>query len=205
MYHPTFRQLKYLVAISKNLHFGKAAKECFVSQSTLSSGIQELERLLNVKLIERTKRTVFLTPLGKEIGNKSLSINIEMNDVLDLAKSAEEHMFGGEYLDAVYYGDERDASLDSDKVIDSTKLGFQTDTYIFNSHGKGDAELDMTFSRNEKVDFVILTNGSPVTMKFIFKEDNGEERESKFMDKRPGQGHQFQYYQSFGFNKMSKI
>ena len=117
----------------------------------------------------------------------------------------EEHMFGGEYLDAVYYGDERDANLDSDKVIDSTKLGFQTDTYIFNSHGKGDAELDMTFSRNEKVDFVILTNGSPVTMKFIFKEDNGEERESKFMDKRPGQGHQFQYYQSFGFNQNTTL
>ena len=94
MFHPTFRQLKYLVSISKNLHFGKAAKECFVSQSTLSSGIQELERLLNVKLIERTKRTVFLTPLGKEISKKAESINIEMNDVLDLVKSAQEKMFG---------------------------------------------------------------------------------------------------------------
>jgi len=94
MFHPTFRQLKYLVSISKNLHFGKAAKECFVSQSTLSSGIQELERLLNVKLLERTKRTVFLTPLGKEISKKAESINIEMNDVLDLVKSAQEQMFG---------------------------------------------------------------------------------------------------------------
>ena len=94
MFHPTFRQLTYLVSISKNLHFGKAAKECFVSQSTLSSGIQELEKLLNIKLVERTKRTVFLTPLGKEIANKSQSINIEMNDLLDLAKSAQKHMFG---------------------------------------------------------------------------------------------------------------
>jgi len=94
MFHPTFRQLTYLVSISKNLHFGKAAKECFVSQSTLSSGIQELEKLLNIKLVERTKRTVFLTPLGKKIAKKALAINIEMNDVLDLAKSAQEHMFG---------------------------------------------------------------------------------------------------------------
>ena len=94
MFHPTFRQLKYLVSISKNLHFGKAAKECFVSQSTLSSGIQELEKLLNIKLVERTKRTVFLTTLGKEIAEKAESINIEMNDVLDLAKSAQQHMFG---------------------------------------------------------------------------------------------------------------
>ena len=117
----------------------------------------------------------------------------------------EEHMFGGDYLDAVYYGDERDVNLDSDKVIESTKLGFQTDKYIFNSHGKGNAELNITFSPNEKVDFVVLTNGSPVTMKFIFKQDNGEERESKFMDKRKGQGHQFQYYQSFGFSKNTTL
>ena len=94
MFHPTFRQLKYLVSISKTLHFGKAAKECFVSQSTLSSGIQELEKLLNIKLVERTKRTVFLTTLGKEIAKKAESVNIQMNDVLDLAKSAQEHMFG---------------------------------------------------------------------------------------------------------------
>ena len=94
MFHPTFRQLKYLVSISKELHFGKAAKECFVSQSTLSSGIQELEKLLNIKLVERTKRTVFLTTLGKEIAKKAESINVEMNDVLDLAKSAQKHMSG---------------------------------------------------------------------------------------------------------------
>lgn len=117
----------------------------------------------------------------------------------------EEHMFGGKHLDAVYYGDDRDANLDSDKVIESTKLGFQTDTYIYNSHGKGDAELTMTFPQNEKIDFIILTNGAPVTMKFIFKQENGDERESKFMDKKKGQGHQFQYYQSFGFNKNTTL
>ena len=94
MFHPTFRQLKYLVSVSKNLHFGKAAKECFVSQSTLSSGIQEIEKLLNIKLVERTKRTVFLTPLGKTISKKAQSINIEMNDLIDLAKSAQQHMYG---------------------------------------------------------------------------------------------------------------
>ena len=94
MFHPTFRQLKYLVSVSKSLHFGKAAKECFVSQSTLSSGIQELEKLLNIKLIERTKRKVFLTPLGNEIAKKAQYINIEMNDLLDLAKSAQEQMYG---------------------------------------------------------------------------------------------------------------
>ena len=94
MYHPTFKQLKYLLAVSNNLHFGKAAKECFVSQSTLSSGIQELEKLLNIRLIERTKRNVFLTPLGKQIANNSEKIIMEMNDLLDYAKSSQEVLSG---------------------------------------------------------------------------------------------------------------
>ena len=94
MYHPTFKQLKYLVAVSHNLHFGKAAKDCYVSQSTLSSGIQELEKLLNIKLIERTKRNVLLTPLGKQIAENAQKIILEMNDVLDSAKSAQDSLTG---------------------------------------------------------------------------------------------------------------
>ncbi len=94
MYHPTFKQLKYLIAVSNNLHFGKAAKDCYVSQSTLSSGIQELEKLLNIKLIERTKRNVLLTPLGKQISESAQKIILEMNNVLDSAKSAQESLTG---------------------------------------------------------------------------------------------------------------
>ena len=94
MYHPTFKQLKYLLAVANNLHFGKAAKECFVSQSTLSSGIKELEKLLNVKLIERTKRNVFLTPLGKNITTNSEKIIMGLNDILDYAKSYQEILSG---------------------------------------------------------------------------------------------------------------
>ena len=94
MYHPTFKQLKYLLAVANNLHFGKAAKECFVSQSTLSSGIQELEKLLNIKLIERTKRNVFLTPLGKNIAANSEKIILSLNDILDYAKSYQEILAG---------------------------------------------------------------------------------------------------------------
>ena len=68
----------------------------------------------------------------------------------------EEHPFGGEYLDVVLYGDERDASLDPKQEIISTDLGFQTDNYIFNQHGHGNATLDLPFSDNSKVDFVVV-------------------------------------------------
>ena len=79
MYNPTIKQLKYLVSVAQNLHFGKAAQECFVSQSTLSSGIQELEKLLNIKLIERTKRRVLLTPIGKQIATNSEKVILEVH------------------------------------------------------------------------------------------------------------------------------
>ena len=67
----------------------------------------------------------------------------------------EEHPFGGEYLDVVFYGDERDANLDPKQEILSTELGFQTDNYIFNQHGHGSATLDLPFSNNTKVDFIV--------------------------------------------------
>ena len=64
---PTLRQLQYLIAVAEDGHFGRAAERCFVTQSTLSAGIQELEATLGVTVIERTKRRVSVTPLGLEL------------------------------------------------------------------------------------------------------------------------------------------
>ncbi len=117
----------------------------------------------------------------------------------------EEHPFGGEYLDVVFYGDERDASLDPKQEILSTDLGFQTDNYIFNQHGHGNTILDLPFSDNSKVDFIVVTNGSPVNFKFIFTENNGNKRESSFINKRKGMGYMYQYYEGFGFNSNTQL
>lgn len=59
---PTLRQLRYLTALAEHLHFGRAAEACLATQSTLSAGLQELETILGVTLVERTKRKVMLTP-----------------------------------------------------------------------------------------------------------------------------------------------
>ncbi len=64
---PTVRQLRYLLALAETRHFGRAAKACHVTQSTLSAGMRELEANLGVQLFERTKRQVIPTPLGLEI------------------------------------------------------------------------------------------------------------------------------------------
>ena len=66
-YLPTIKQLQYLVALHENGHFGRAAESCFVSQSTLSAGIRELESLLGVTLVERSRRVVRFTPLGEQV------------------------------------------------------------------------------------------------------------------------------------------
>ncbi|MBO9528030.1 MAG: LysR family transcriptional regulator, partial [Sphingobium yanoikuyae] len=52
-YMPTLKQLQYLVALKEHGHFGKAADSCYVTQSTLSAGIRELESLIGVTLVER--------------------------------------------------------------------------------------------------------------------------------------------------------
>src|SRR5512143_918939 len=64
---PTLRQLRYLVAVAEHRHFGRAAEDCLVTQSTLSAGIHELEGVFGVTLIARSKRHVALTPLGEDI------------------------------------------------------------------------------------------------------------------------------------------
>jgi len=59
------RDLKYFVAVSETMHFGKAAERCFVSQPTLSGQIKKLEEELGVSLFERTNRSVAITPVGE--------------------------------------------------------------------------------------------------------------------------------------------
>ncbi len=65
---PSLRHLRFLVALLEHEHFGKAAAACFVTQSTLSAGIRELESALGVSVAERTKRSVVITPVGRRIG-----------------------------------------------------------------------------------------------------------------------------------------
>ena len=61
---PSIRQLHYLLTLSEHLNFTRAAEACFVTQSTLSTGLRELEDLLGVKLVERDRQTVLMTSIG---------------------------------------------------------------------------------------------------------------------------------------------
>ena len=63
----TLTELKYIVAVAREKHFGRAADACFVSQPTLSVAIKKLEEELDVKLFERNASEVAVTSLGEEI------------------------------------------------------------------------------------------------------------------------------------------
>jgi LysR family transcriptional regulator, hydrogen peroxide-inducible genes activator len=84
---PTLKQLQYLAALHEHQHFGRAADACFVTQSTLSSGIRELETLLDAALVERTRRVVRFTPLGEKIARKAILVLREAEDLAALAQA----------------------------------------------------------------------------------------------------------------------
>ncbi len=69
-------------------HFGRAADACYVTQSTLSAGLRELETLIGVTLVERTRRVVRFTPLGDRIADKARRVLREAEELGDLARAA---------------------------------------------------------------------------------------------------------------------
>ena len=91
---PTLKQLQYLVALRRHGHFGRAAEACFVTQSTLSAGLRELETQLGITLVERTRRVVRFTPLGQKISDKALRILRETEELADLARAEGQPLTG---------------------------------------------------------------------------------------------------------------
>ncbi len=93
-YLPTIKQLQYLVALHEAGHFGRAAEASFVSQSTLSAGIRELESLLGVTLVERSRRVVRFTPLGEQVVAKAHRLLREAEELSDLVQASGKPLAG---------------------------------------------------------------------------------------------------------------
>lgn len=93
-YLPTLKQLQYLVALHEHGHFGRAADACFVTQSTLSAGIRELESLLGIMLVERTRRVVRFTPLGERIVERAHRVLREAEELAELVAASGKPLAG---------------------------------------------------------------------------------------------------------------
>jgi LysR family hydrogen peroxide-inducible transcriptional activator len=82
----TFRQLRYLDALARHGHFGRAAEECAVSQPALSMQIRELEKELGAELLERRQGATLLTEIGMEVARRTVSILTATRDLTDCAR-----------------------------------------------------------------------------------------------------------------------
>ncbi|HWV15301.1 MAG TPA: hydrogen peroxide-inducible genes activator [Cellvibrio sp.] len=85
----TLTELRYIVTLAQEQHFGRAAERCFVSQPTLSIAVKKLEDELGIALFERTKSRVHPTPLGEQIvaqANLVLEQTATIKDMADAGK-----------------------------------------------------------------------------------------------------------------------
>ncbi len=98
----TLTELKYIVAVAREKHFGKAAEACFVSQPTLSVAIRKLEDELEVKLFERSASEVAVTPLGEEIVRQAQSVLEQAAAIKDIAKRGKDPLAGPLKLGVIY-------------------------------------------------------------------------------------------------------
>ena len=91
---PTIKQLQYLVALQEHGHFGKAAEACYVTQSTLSAGLRELESLVGVTLVERNRRVVRFTALGDRIAEKARRVVREAEELGEMVRASGKPLTG---------------------------------------------------------------------------------------------------------------
>jgi len=98
----TLTELRYIVAVARERHFGHAAEACFVSQPTLSVAVKKLEEELGVQLFERGPGEVTVTPPGQKIVEQAQRVLEEASRIKDLAAAGRDPLAGPLRLGAIY-------------------------------------------------------------------------------------------------------
>src|SRR5690348_5066324 len=97
----TLTELRYVVALAQERHFGRAAQKCFVTQPTLSLALAKLEDELGVKLFERNKNEVLVTSRGQAIVEQARRVLDEVNKIPHLARGGQDQLAGPLRLGAI--------------------------------------------------------------------------------------------------------
>lgn len=98
----TLSEFRYIVAVAKELHFGRAAESCFVSQPTLSVAIKKIEEELGISIFERHQHDISITPIGQEIVKQAALILNETNNLKEIAKQNKDQLKGELRLGVIY-------------------------------------------------------------------------------------------------------
>lgn len=86
----SLKQIHYALAVERTLHFKRAAQECNISQSALSTALSELEKHLGFQIFERDNRKVLVTPAGRQVLDRARSVALQMDDIQKLADGQDE-------------------------------------------------------------------------------------------------------------------
>ncbi len=98
---PTLRQLEYIVRLAETLNFREAAELCHVSQPSLSTQVQQLERVLGVQIFERDRRHVVVTATGRAIIARAREILVGVNDLVERARHHDRPLVGDLHLGVI--------------------------------------------------------------------------------------------------------
>jgi LysR family transcriptional regulator, hydrogen peroxide-inducible genes activator len=98
----TLTELRYIVAVARERHFGRAADACFVSQPTLSVAVKKLEEELDIKLFERGSSDIGVTPLGEEIIRQAQAVLEQAALIKEIAKRGKDPLAGALRLGVIY-------------------------------------------------------------------------------------------------------
>lgn len=98
----TLTELRYIVTLAQERHFGRAAERCFVSQPTLSVAVKKLEEELGVALFERSKSTVQVTPLGEKVIEQAQRVLEQASVIRELANEGKDQLTSPLRIGAIY-------------------------------------------------------------------------------------------------------
>ncbi|RZU00810.1 hydrogen peroxide-inducible genes activator [Rivibacter subsaxonicus] len=98
----TLTELRYIVAVARERHFGRAAEACFVSQPTLSVAVKKLEEELDLKIFERGSTEVSVTPLGEAIVRQAQAVIEQASSIKEIAKRGKDPLAGPLKLGVIY-------------------------------------------------------------------------------------------------------
>ncbi len=95
-------ELRYVVAVARERHFGRAAEACFVTQPTLSVAVRKLEEELGVKIFERRRNDVRITPIGEQVVAQAQRVLEEVERLRNIARQGQDPLLGPLRLGAIY-------------------------------------------------------------------------------------------------------
>jgi len=98
----TLTELRYIIAVARERHFGRAAESCFVSQPTLSMAVKKLEDELGVSIFERNKNEIAITPIGQRVAEQAQRVLEEADKLKQISGEGKNQLAGAFSLGAIY-------------------------------------------------------------------------------------------------------